>query len=68
MNALAAEQGRAKPKIVVSGYLDAESFEVYESLGVESLSFRVPSEDFDAVRRAMDEAQSAIAAVGGQLN
>ncbi len=65
MNELAAQQGRPQPRVVVSGYLDPESYEVYQSLGVESVSFRVPSADFDSIQRAMDEAQATIAAVQG---
>lgn len=67
MNELAAANGRAKPRLVVSGHLDARSFEVYQALDVESVSFRVPSSGFDDVRRAMDEAAATIDAVGGQL-
>lgn len=67
MNKLAAANGRAKPRLVVSGHLDARSFEVYQALDVESVSFRVPSSGFDDVRRAMDEAAATIDAVGGQL-
>jgi probable F420-dependent oxidoreductase len=62
MNELAAEQGRAKPRIVVSGYLDARSYEVYQSFGVESVSFRVPSSSLDDIKRAMDEVDKTIAA------
>jgi probable F420-dependent oxidoreductase len=67
MNELAAENGRPKPRLVVSGYLDEHSFDVYQALGVESVSFRVPSEDFDSVCRAMDEAAATIERVGGRL-
>ena len=67
MNELAAAAGRPKPKVVAAGYLDAESYEVYRDLGVESLSFRVPSDGFDAVRRAMDEVERTIRAAGGNL-
>ena len=67
MNEMAEAAGRPTPRIVVSGYLDGKSFEAYSTLGVESVSFRVPSEDMDTVRRAMDDAQRTIAEVGASL-
>ena len=67
MNAMAAENGRPKPRLVVSGFLTPESFDVYQSLDVESVSFRVPSEGMDEVKYAMDEAQKTIEAAGGLL-
>jgi probable F420-dependent oxidoreductase len=67
LNALAEDAGRDRPRLVVSGFLDARSFDVYSALGVESVSFRVPSESFDEVRRAMDAAQTTIESVGGRL-
>jgi hypothetical protein len=68
MNAMAAENGRPKPRLVVSGFLTPESFDVYQSLGVESVSFRVPSKGIEEVKVAMDEVQKTIEAAGGQLN
>ena len=68
MNELAAAAGRAKPRVVVSGFLSQESLEIYESLGVESVSFRVPSGSFDEVRAAIDEAEATIKAAGGALS
>ena len=67
MNQLAADAGRAKPRLVIAGFLTPESYEIYESLGVDTVYTRVPSEDFDAVRRAMDEFTAAIEISGGQL-
>ena len=67
MYELAAERGRSKPRVVVSGYLDQASFEVYNELEVESVSFRVPPGDMDEIKRAMDEATQTIEAAGGSL-
>ncbi len=67
MNALAEANGRPKPRIVVSGYLDAESFAVYNELGVESVSLRVPSGSMDEICRAMYDAQDTITRVGGSM-
>ena len=67
MNALAEANGRPKPRIVVSGYLDAEAFAVYSELGVESVSLRVPSGSMDEICRAMDDAQATITRVGGLM-
>ncbi len=67
MNELAAERGRSKPRVVVSGYLDQASFEVYNELEVESVSFRVPPADMDEIRRAMDDATQTIEVAGGTL-
>ncbi len=67
LNALAEAAGRPPPRLVVSGYLDEQSFETYSALGVESVTFRVPSSPFDEVRRAMDDVQTRIESVGGHL-
>ncbi|NKC00016.1 MAG: LLM class flavin-dependent oxidoreductase [Pseudomonadales bacterium] len=68
LNELATEAGRPRPRLVVSGYLDRESYETYETLGVESVTFRVPSDDIDSVRHAMDEIEGTIKASGGELS
>ena len=67
MNDLAQARGRTRPRIIVSGYLDEEAFAAYTALGVESVSFRVPSVDLDGVKRAMDEVSATITAAGGVL-
>ncbi|MEZ5596826.1 MAG: LLM class F420-dependent oxidoreductase [Pseudomonadales bacterium] len=67
MRELAAEKGRPAPRVVVSGYFDAEAHAVYETLGVESLTFRLPSADFDTVRQAMDAAQAQLKEAGISL-
>jgi probable F420-dependent oxidoreductase len=67
MNELAEAEGRAKPRIVVSGYLDETSLAVYQALGVESVSFRVPSSGLDDVLRAMDEVVEMLDKLGESL-
>ena len=67
MNELAAANDRPRPRVVVSGYLDENAYEVYQRLEVESLSFRAPSAGFDEVREAMDGFEAQIRAVGGSL-
>lgn len=67
MNELAQAAGRNKPRIVVSGYLDETALEVYKSLGVESVSLRVPSSGLDEVLRVMDEAAETIVKLGESL-
>ncbi len=67
MNLLAADLGRGKPRVVVSGHFDARAFEIYTDLGVESVSFRLPSEDMDLVNRALDDAVAQIESVGGEI-
>lgn len=64
---LAAERGRPTPRVIVSGHFDGAAHAVYQDLNVESVSFRVPSEDLDAVKRALDRIEQTIRAAGGRL-
>ena len=67
LRALAADQGRPAPRIVVSGHFDPAAYAIYQELNVEGVSFRVPSENLDSVKRTMDRIERQIRAAGGHL-
>ncbi|MGI9324786.1 MAG: LLM class F420-dependent oxidoreductase [Pseudomonadales bacterium] len=68
LNAMAAEAGRAKPEISVSGATpDPQAYEVYESLAVERMILRVEPADLDSVKRTLDSYVEQVEAIGGRL-
>lgn len=68
LRALAAEHGRSAPRVIVSGHFDRAAHAIYQDLNVDGVAFRVPSENLDSVKRAMDQIEQQIRAVGGALS